>query len=285
MRKRRLALALLLFVSLFSRSTLADHQLQVCQHAAQKYAYRLELAELILARTAAAYGETHIQPRAQADPSQERCLNMLRDGQVDLAFVPPTVERLRDFAVIPYDLHNGMLGYRVLLIRKTDAERFASVTSLADLRQLQGGFGSQWGDFSLFARNRLPVVGSANPDNLLAMLGKRRFDYFHRGLHEAWQELEANPQARDELMVEPHLALIYNLPVYFTFNHTDSRLKHRFEQGLAQVQADGSLRALFLRHFGQLAKQAQLEQRILIPLDYPNPPGLPAPDTNLWLQR
>ena len=286
MRDCRPTLIVLLLASLlFSRSALADHELRVCQHAAQKYAYRLELAELILARTAAEYGETHIQPSAQADPPQERCLNMLRDGQVDLAFVPPTAERLADFAVIPYDLHNGMLGYRVLLIRKTDAERFASVTSLADLRQLQGGFGSQWGDFSLFARNRLPVVGAANPDNLLAMLGKRRFDYFHRGLHEAWHELEANPKARGELMVEPHLALVYHLPVYFTFNRTDSRLKRRFEQGLALIQADGSLRALFLRHFGQLARQARLEQRTLIHLDYPNPPDLPAPDTALWLQR
>lgn len=285
MRDCRLILIALLLASLFSHSALADHQLRVCQHAAQKYAYRLELAELILARTAAQYGETHIVPSRQADPPQERCLNMLRDGQVDLAFVPPTTERLADFAVIPYDLHNGMLGYRVLLIRKTDAQLFANVTSLADLRQLQGGFGSQWGDFSLFARNRLPVVGAANPDNLLAMLGKRRFDYFHRGLHEAWRELEENPQAKAELMVEPHLALIYDLPVYFTFNRTDARLKRRFEQGLALIQADGSLRALFLRHFGQLARQAQLEQRTLIHLDYPNPPGLPAPNTELWLQR
>lgn len=280
-----LTLVLLLVGSLLSTTSQADHGIRVCQHAVQKYAYRLELAELILARTAAQYGENHIHPSTLPDPAQERCLNMLREGQVDLAFVPPSAERLRDFAVIPFDLHNGMLGYRVLLIRKTDAERFTQVNTLADLRQLRGGFGSQWSDFSLFARNQLPVEGLANPDNLLAMLGKRRFDYYHRGLHEAWRELDENPVAGGELMVEPHLALVYHLPVYFTFNRHDQPLKRRFEQGLALIQADGSLQALFSRHFGQLATQAGLEQRTLIPLDYPNPPGLPAPDTHLWLQR
>lgn len=285
MRGCRLAPALLLAASLLSPTSQAGQEVRVCQQAAEKYAYRLELAELILARTAATYGPSQIQANAQPDPPQQRCLTMLREGQVDLAFVPPDSERLRDFAVIPFDLHNGMLGYRVLLIRKTDAERFAQVNSLADLRQLRGGFGSQWSDFSLFARNQLPVEGLANPDNLLAMLGKRRFDYYHRGLHEAWRELDENPVAGAELMVEPHLALVYHLPVYFTFNRNDRRLKQRFEQGLAQVQADGSLRALFLRHFGQLANQAGLEQRTLIVLDYPNPPGLPAPDTHLWLHR
>mgnify|MGYP000582534188 FL=1 len=158
---------------------------RLCQHAPEKYAYRLELTELILARTAATFGPQHIASPEQADPPQERCLHLLQERQVDLAFVPPTAERLRDFAVIPVDLHEGMLGYRLLLIRRDQAERFARVQTLEDLRQLRGGFGSQWGDFSVFAANGLPVVGMANPNNLLAMLSQGRFDYYHRGLHEA----------------------------------------------------------------------------------------------------
>ena len=199
--------------------------------------------------------------------------------------MPPTDQRLRDFAVIPYDLHAGMLGYRVLLIHKADATRFAQVKNLADLRQLTGGFGSQWSDFVLFARNRLPVVGVANPANLLAMLNKRRFDYYHRGLNEAWRELDAHAEEFPELIVEPNLALVYELPVYFTFNRRNSQLKQRFADGLAQIQADGSLRALFMRHYGAIAEQAQLQKRTLIPLSYPNPAGLAPVDTRLWLSH
>ena len=275
----------LLLVLLFAGLPIHAAELQLCQHAPDKYAYRLELTKLILARTAERYGELSIAPSTQDDPAQERCLMMLRDGLVDLAFVPPTDQRLRDFAVIPYDLHAGMLGYRVLLIHKADATRFAQVKNLADLRQLTGGFGSQWSDFVLFARNRLPVVGVANPANLLAMLNKRRFDYYHRGLNEAWRELDAHAEEFPELIVEPNLALVYELPVYFTFNRRNSQLKQRFADGLAQIQADGSLRALFMRHYGAIAEQAQLQKRTLIPLSYPNPAGLAPVDTRLWLSH
>ncbi|OHC27006.1 MAG: hypothetical protein A2Y50_01465 [Pseudomonadales bacterium RIFCSPLOWO2_12_59_9] len=284
MRGLGLLLAALL-AGLFTAQPTHAAELQLCQHAADKYAYRLELTKLILARTAERYGELSIAPSAQADPAQERCLMMLRDGLVDLAFVPPTDQRLRDFAMLPYDLHAGMLGYRVLLIHEADAERFARVNNLADLRQLTGGFGSQWSDFVLFARNQLPVVGVANPANLLAMLNKHRFDYFHRGLNEAWRELDAHANEFPDLIVEPHLALVYELPVYFTFNRRNPQLKQRFEEGLAQVQADGSLRELFLRHYGEIAEQAQLQKRTLIPLNYPNPAGLAPTDTRLWLSH
>lgn len=284
MRGLRIRLLALLSALPFSALPLHAAELHLCQHAADKYAYRLELTELILARTADRYGPLSIAPSTQADPAQERCLLMLRDGLVDLAFVPPTAQRLHDFAVIPFDLHAGMLGYRLLLIHQDAAARFAQVNNLEQLRQLSGGFGNQWGDFGVFAGNQLPVVGMANPHTLLAMLNKHRFDYFHRGLHEAWAELQAHSEEFPDLMVEPHLALVYELPVYFTFNQRNQQLRQRFAEGLAQIQADGSLRALFLRHYGKIAEQAQLQKRTLIKLSYPNPAGVVPTDTGLWLQ-
>jgi len=258
--------------------------LRLCHLQRYADAYRLELTELILARTAATFGPQRIASPEQADPPQERCLHLLQNQQVDLAFVPPTAERLRDFAVIPVDLHQGMLGYRLLLIRRDQAERFARVQTLEDLRQLRGGFGSQWGDFSVFAANGLPVVGMANPNNLLAMLSQGRFDYYHRGLHEAWSDLAHHPEYPN-LMVEPHLALVYPMPVYFTFHRHDQALRQRFEEGLRLIQADGSLEALFQRHFGAIADRAGLSRRRLIPLDYPASADLPASPSPAWLKR
>jgi hypothetical protein len=282
---RGLQILLLALLSTLSLTALGAAQLRLCQHAPDKYAYRLELTELILQRTAARYGALNIAPSDQEDPAQERCLIMLRDGLADVVFMPPTEQRLHDFAVIPFDLHAGMLGYRLLLIHRADAARFAQINTLEQLQQMTGGFGNQWGDYVIFARNHLPVVGMANPHNLLAMLNKHRFDYFHRGLHEAWAELQAHGDEFPDLMVEPHLALVYDLPVYFTFNRNNQQLRQRFEDGLTQIRADGSLRALFLRYYGQIAEQAQLQKRTLIPLSYPNPVGLAPIDTSLWLPQ
>lgn len=274
----------LLSLYLCALASASAGEVRVCQQDPSKYAYRIELANLILARTDERYGERRIVSHVHADPAQDRCLALLADGLVDLAYVPPSTARLRDFAVIPFDIHSGMLGYRLLLINRADAPRFAKVDSLDDLRRFTGGFGSQWSDFPLFARNRLPVVGVAQADNLLAMLNNRRFDYYHRGLHEAWQEVAAHRDDYPLLMVEPHLALAYSQPVYFTFNRADTPLKQRFEEGLAQIRRDGSYRQLFLRHFGELVRRSRLSERRVIRLQSEVPEGLPEADSGFWLQ-
>lgn len=258
-------------------------ELKVCQADRARYGYRMELARLILARTAAPGETVTIRPYERTDPAQQRCVQLLRDRAVDLVYLPPTQELLARFDAIRIDLHQGMLGYRLLLINRKDADAFAAVKTLDDLRRFTGGFGQQWADFPLFARNRLPVVTAAQSANLLAMLDSGRFHYFHRGLHEAWAELAQYPQFGD-LMVEPHLALRYRFPVYFMFNRADAQLRERFERGFAQILADGSFRKLFLAEFGAIAYNAQLKDRTIIDIDYPLPPGLPPVDTKLWLE-
>ncbi|MEO4047654.1 transporter substrate-binding domain-containing protein [Pseudomonas sp. CAU 1711] len=249
----------------------AQAELRLCQHNPAQYAFRLELVELILRRTADQYGALRVAAPRGADPAQSRCLALLKDGQVDLAYVPPNAQRLRDFAAIRFDIQGGLTSYRLLLIHRDDAPRFAGVRDLDDLRALRGGFGNQWSDFPLFALNRLPVIGSAYPENLLAMLEQRRFDYYHRGLNEAWNEAREHPQ----LMVEPHLALSYRQPVYFIFRRDNHALKERFEEGLREVLADGSFQELFRRHFGELIERSRLDQRRVLQLRDELPPDEP----------
>ena len=73
-----------------------------------------------------------LHQRQQVVENRGRCLHLLQERQVDLAFVPPTAERLRDFAVIPVDLHQGMLGYRLLLSPDEEIGSVASGPVLAD---------------------------------------------------------------------------------------------------------------------------------------------------------
>lgn len=259
-------------------------ELRVCQHDPARYAYRIELANLILARTAASDGELTIAPASDEDPPQERCLMQLRTGEVDLAYVPPNQQRLDDFDMLRQDIHAGMLGYRLLLIRREDAPRFAQVRTLDDLRQMRAGFVTQWSDFSQFAANRLPVVGASRSENLLAMLESRRFDYYHRALHEAWSELDSEAARHPDLMVEPRLALVYPLPVYFTFNRQNGQaLRERFERGLRLVQDDGSFQALVLRHFGEQIYRSRLHERRVLILESDLPAGLPDAGRRFWV--
>jgi len=84
-------------------------------------------------------------------------------------------------------------------------------------------------------------------------------------------------------MVEETIALIYDFPVYFMFNKNNKKLKTRFEDGFKIILKDGSFRELYNRHFGHLAKKANLKNRQIIRIKYPVPQGLPPIDTSLWL--
>jgi len=272
----------LLFWVLFAPMNALGDDVIVGQTEKAKYSYRLQLTELILKKTTPEFGIGKIVAYARKDPTQKRATMLLSDGKIDLMYLPPTDERLRRFSVIKIDIHNGMLGYRVFIIRKSDQERFAKVANIDDLRAFVGGFGLHWGDFSMFKLNRLPVVGVADAKMLLPMLNVGRFDYFHRGLHEAWAEVEASQQKLPTLMVEKTITLVYDYPVYFMFNKASKRLKKRFEKGFEVIKADGSFKRLFLSNFGKIFQKTNIKNRTMIHIRYPLPKGLPPVAPILW---
>ena len=273
-------LSLLIAIFTFSSATLAESlelqnhpvtNINICQIEETKYGFRMDLANTILKRTAKQYGEARLTPYRHdgITISQNRCLVLLDQSKIDLLYLPPKPELLDHFDYIPFDMHAGMLGYRVFLINAKDKERFAKVNSIEDLRGFKGGFGSQWSDYKIFGLNDLPVVGAANTKVLMSMLKLGRFDYFHRGLHEAWKELEIEADSNSELMVEEHLALRYPFQVFFWFNKDNPTLKKRFETGLFLVLQDGSYHKLFRQYFEEIVAKAKLDQRTIIDIEYP----------------
>lgn len=256
---------------------------RVCQSEKAKYKYRIELANLILSKTSEKYGPSKVVSMFTKDPTQNRCINLIMNEIVDLVYLPPTKKRLQMFDVILIDIHCGMLGYRVFLINKKDKNKFAQVKTIDDLRKFKGGFGNHWGDFKIFGLNDLPVVGAATHYTLLKMLINNRFDYFHRGLHEAWSEVKANPML--PIMVEEKVALVYDFPVYYFFNKNNQALKKRFEEGFDIIKKDGSFKKLFQSKFGDYAQKSNLSNRTIIKIEYPMPEGLPPIDTSLWLDN
>ncbi len=253
-------------------------QLRLCQTETTRYEYRLALTRLVLQKTAAAQEAVELQRHGTgADPAQDRCLELLRRGEVDLVYLPPNEQRMTEFGVLPVDLYRGLLGYRLLLVRRSDAARFAAIDTRDQLRQVTGGFGRQWADLLVFERNGLPVMTGPGNEALIAMLKARRFDYLHRSVTEAFAEL-AQFDAEGQLMVEPHLALHYDFPVYFMVRREQTALLQRLKLGLQKAQADGSFNRLFEQHFAPVLQRARLGQRRVIELDYPLPAGLPRPE-------
>ena len=259
----------------------AEREIRYFQ-ADSRYAYRTQLLQLILQKTQAE-GSYRLNP-IYTDVTPDRGLLLLQSGRIDVVSLPATPERERLYRAVPVDIMRGMLGYRVLLIRKERQAEFAAISSLDGLRKMRLGFGSQWADFPILEHNGLTVVGNPQYASLFGMLDKGRFDAFPRGLNEAWHELEEQAAAWPELVVESSLLLYYPYPVYFFVQRDDMALASRLQRGLERAMADGSMRSLFLHYHADLLKKAGLEQRRLITLENPLlPADFLAPDTSWWL--
>ena len=259
----------------------AEREIRYFQ-ADSRYAYRTQLLQLILEKTLADGGYT-LKP-LYTDVTPDRGLLLLQSGRIDVVSLPATPERERLYRAVPVDIMRGMLGYRVLLIRKERQAEFSAITSLDGLRKMRLGFGSQWADLPILQHNGLNVVATPQYQNLFAMLEKGRFDAFPRGLNEAWHEVEERTISQPDLVVESSLLLYYPYPVYFFVNRDDKALAERLERGLARAQADGSMRRLFLQYHAEALRQANLAQRHLISLENPLlPSDFHEPDTSWWL--
>ncbi|MGL4206779.1 MAG: substrate-binding periplasmic protein [Aeromonadaceae bacterium] len=250
--------------------------------ADSRYAYRTNLLQLILDQTRDE-GECTLVA-SYTDVTPDRGLLLLKEKRLDVVSMPTTVEREEAMRPIKIDIMRGILGYRVLLIRKEKQADFARVTKMADLRQFTLGFGSQWADLPILQKNGLNVISSPQYENLFTMLAKGRFDAFPRGLNEAWNEVAERQQSLPELAVETELALYYPNPVYFFVNSQDGALARRLQRGLDKALADGSMQRLFMRyHAGSIARSNLAQRRLFMLNNAQLPSGTPFPDTSWWL--
>ena len=247
-----------------------------------RYAYRTALLQLVLDQTAEE-GRCQLSPQFTT-VMPDRGLALLQEGRIDVVSVPTTLRRERELRAVRFDILRGLLGYRVLLIRKQRQAEFAAVRSLAELRRFRLGLGSHWADLPLLQYNGFQVMATPRYESLFAMLARGRFDAFPRGVNEAWQELAEQQGTFPDLRVEPTLALYYPWPVYFFVRRDNQPLADRLHRGLMRAQADGSLQRLFMEHHGNLLQQANLAKRRLLLLSNPGlPPGTPKADTSWWL--
>ncbi len=251
-----------------------------------RYEYRVKLLQLALVKISKTYGTFSL--RAYQFPvTQSRGLLLLKRNEVDIAFLATNKKRELDFLPTKIPILRGILGYRVFLIHKHNKDDFAKIKTFEQLKKKYiAGFGSQWADYNILKANKIEVMGVAMYENLFKMLMKKRFDYFPRGINEAWNEINIKGKAYPNLAVEENLALYYPFPIYFFVNKEKAKLANKIEHGLKIALEDGSFKKLFFEYHDNVIKQANLNNRILFKLTNPTlPKGSPEIDTRWWLQK
>ena len=190
-------------------------------------------------------------------------------GQLDLQFMLTNAYREASMIPIKVPIYRGLLGLRLLLVKPVNKGEISSISSLDELRRYVGGHGRHWADLSIYPANRLPVSSNVSYQALFEQLKRGRFDYFHRGIGEIWQELDLH---KEDLIIADNLMLFYPMPVYFFVSKARPELAQQIEKGLKLALADGSFKTLFLSQHDELLQKSSVRATSPHPINQPRSP-------------
>lgn len=243
--------------------------------------YPLAVLRLALERS----GERVQVAPAPVRASQERLLRLLEEGRdLDVAWTMNTAARERRLRAVPFPIDRGLIGWRVLLVRRDALPRFAEgADPRRTLAQLLGVQGHDWPDLAILRANGLRVVPTPRYESLFAMLERGHVDYVARSVSEAGDELAARPGA--PLAIEPRLLLHYPAALQFFVHPRNDALARALETGLERAQRDGSLQRLFDATYGDALSALALQRRHVVRMHNPlQAPGMPLARRDLWYQ-
>ncbi|MEN0036138.1 MAG: transporter substrate-binding domain-containing protein [Cellvibrio sp.] len=241
--------------------------------------YSKGLLKLALSKVPAKYDWQETVPNT----SEERMVQMLIDNELDVVWYASTKNLEERLLPIRIPMYRGLLGYRVLMIRKGTQAKFDNIKTLEDLRKVSLGQGRFWADTQVLEANKLNVVKVLKYEGLFHMLDGGRFDAYPRGVHEPWAEMQRYPKL--DLDVEKNLLISYTNPFYFFVSKNNTELAKNIERGLRIAIEDGSFTEYFMNDptVKDVITKANLKNRTLIRLENPGlPEKTPLEDKSLW---
>ena len=141
-----------------------------------------------------------------------RQVRELQQGLVDVAPLPALDGAYQGFALrrVDFPLRPGLLGLRLLLVRKDRVAELSRIDSLERLqRELRLGYGADWADRELMHKLGFRLVPARSTEALFASLRNGDCDLLSRGLNEVDGELRLLAAGGRDIAVLPGVALHY----------------------------------------------------------------------------
>lgn len=243
--------------------------------------YPVKMLELALSKS----GKRYQLAPSPVGMLQSRSLLQVQNGSplASVVWTMTTQEREQQALPIRIPIDKGLLGWRLLLVRKGDRDLFRNVRTAGGLFEYTVGLGHDWPDVNVFKSNGLKVALSHNYDLLFRMLAHGKFNYFPRSVAEIYSE---HYRYQNEVEIADHVALYYHAPLYFFVSKTNHALAKSIEAGLEKAIKDGSFDRLFNQYYGESIKRAAFDTRTVIHLANPTLPGsTPLDRPQLWHRK
>lgn len=243
-----------------------------------------EILRMALEKTVSEFGQFTMRPSTQHTNGLRYLNNLANGGDLNVVWSSTTIEKERNYLPIRIPLRKGILGYRIVLIRKEMQASLNNVKTLEDLKKFTVGQGVGWDDSKLYSTNGIEVV-EAKYSSLFRMLSYHRFDLFPRGIGEIFTEFERNHATNPDLAIEEKLLIYYPWPYYFFVSKNDPQLQKRIETGLRKMIKDGSFDAIFWKYNGKAIESVNFKKRRLIQIqNHLLPKETPLQDESLWFK-
>ncbi len=244
-------------------------------------AYVRRVVELALSRSGS---RLEIRP-VDLDMAQGRTLIELASGHcpVDLMWTMTDTQR-ENSGLLPVrvPIDRGLLGWRLLLVRRSELAQWHSVRTLNELALRVAGQGHDWPDTAILRANGLQVGTSSGYKALFRMLAARRIDYFPRSILEIDTELAGGRYP--DLAIAPGLMLHYPAAAYLFVSPARPELAAELRVGLEAAVADGSFQRLHREFYGAVLKAHPVSPDRVLKLSNPLlPPETPVNRREFWL--
>lgn len=243
-----------------------------------RYEYPLALLELALQKTSVRY-----QLVPSPNPMrQAKSLKRLEENLViNVMWSMTDNQREEQLLPIRIPIARGLIGWRMMMMRKGSAFANAPINNLQDLLAFTPVQGISWPDTKILQANGFNVETARDYSKSAELISSQGADFFPRSVVEILGELE-NEQSQ-VLELRSGLAIYYPTALYFFTNKRNLTLARLIETGLRRSMEDGSFDELFEQHFGEVLKQLDLENAQIFTLANPLLPILtPLGEPSYW---
>jgi len=280
----KLAMLIIMLV-LASNAYSSEKVITTKQNSLRSYnQYPLALLKLALLATEEEYGKAEVD-HTEFRMTRKRRLNELLIGEnLHVAAQATSLTWEQQAIPIYIPIQKGILGYRVFLIKKSNSELLASISTLEKLREISTGAGEHWAIARIFKANDFNLMTSVSIDSLYLMLQEERFLTYSRGIHEISREYNQSKDQYSDLMIDQHIALFTFLPKYFFVSPKKPQLAERISKGLLKLMEDGSFEKLFLEYYQPLLDSVKLENRKVFTIHNPELSDKTPNNIKYWYQ-
>lgn len=232
--------------------------------------YEREILEAVLEATTDSFGAYKVKESFTEYPgTQESFVFSEKSHHLFVTIAGNQKFNADDMIVIPKPIAKNLLGYRIPIIKKSNAAFFGKIKETQQLQNKLHGIPISWSDATIFRHNDFKVLEEGDFDDIFERLDAGNFDYVTFGANEIESVFENRAKKLKSLQIDSNLLCFYPFPLVFYVNPIMPDLAKRIDVGLQTIIDSGVLDTIFNRYYANIVQTLNLDKRTLIILKNP----------------